>query len=48
MRTPSLYDMRPDEIATAERIRRERTERVVEAVVCAPLIVAAIIAVLFI
>lgn len=43
MDTPSIYDYRDNEIEAARQIRRARRREIVEAVVGAPLLVAAII-----
>ena len=40
----SIYEMREDEIAAERNIRRERIARAVEAVVCVPVVVGAVVA----
>lgn len=45
---PSIYDYRDCEIECADRIRRERRARIIEAVVCGPLLIAALLAMIFI
>ena len=42
--TPSIYDMRDNEIETAKRIRRERIRAVVGGIIAAPFAFAALVA----
>ena len=42
--TPSIYDMRDNEIETAQRIRRERTRAIVGGIIAAPFAAAALFA----
>lgn len=42
--TPSIYDMRDNEIETAQRIRRERIRAIVGGIIAAPFAVAALVA----
>ena len=44
----SIYDYRDREVECAERIRRERIARIVEAVVCGPILIAALLVMIFI
>lgn len=46
--TPSIYDFRDNEIVVARAVRRQRIARIIEAVVCGPVLVAAVVALLFI
>lgn len=41
---PSIYDMRDNEIAAAQRIRRERVRAIVGGIVAAPFSLAALVA----
>lgn len=41
--TPSIYDMRDNEIETAKRIRRERIRAIVGGIIAAPFALAAIV-----
>ena len=45
---PSIYDYRDYEIEFHNRIRRERIARIVEAVVCGPILIAALLVMIFI
>jgi hypothetical protein len=42
--TPSIYDMRDNEIAAAQRIRRERVLHIVGGIIAAPFALAALVA----
>ena len=42
--TPSIYDMRDNEIEAAQRIRRERIRAIVGGIIAAPFAVAALVA----
>ena len=41
--TPSIYDMRDNEIAAARQIRRERIRAIVGGIIAAPFAVAALV-----
>lgn len=43
MRTPSIYDYRPEEIEVAKRIRRENRNTLICAIVGTPFVLAALV-----
>ena len=42
--TPSIYDMRDNEIAAAQRIRRDRARAIAGGIIAAPFALAALVA----
>ena len=42
--TPSIYDMRDNEVAAAQRIRRDRALAIAGGIIAAPFAVAALVA----